>query len=447
LGFWISQGGLPAMASKPEKGGPEPDGAPGVEGLAQSLERLVVAQVLAVVPGSPLGVEDGHAVDGLQGREGAVVQRLGRAAFDEVVDGYLTVDQVNQLALDGAVAHGLDRPGPFLLGKVDTAAVTLVAAFAVPGQDRIVAEAVEPAADERVAGLELVIEEFEGEIAVEGLDPEREAAELHGEGVDVDAVEAALDDVAFQDRPQARLEALVVGPARQRLLDELPVRRPSFRQRDQRLVALGGDAAVMVQAGVESFGQEAKARDQERARAHRRVADLERQNLLGLLRRPLRRRRVLVRVAASQRRIGGQRAQGPVHRRHRERRPRVERSRALARTAPAYQEPFPRKDRAGDQRSGGGIELRLVPLDRVLLLRRRLPDQLPRRDGTPRPALRLLLGAPPRIVAVVAGLGRLDLARIRLARFLVARVIIRIAGIFVRFLLRLLLRLGTLDHP
>ena len=65
---------------------------------------------------------------------------------------------------------------------------------------------VEPASDERVAGLHLVIEEAKGQTRVHGLDPEGKTAELNGELVEIDAVEAALDYVPAEVGAQIIIE-------------------------------------------------------------------------------------------------------------------------------------------------------------------------------------------------------------------------------------------------
>ena len=140
-----------------------------------------------------------------------------------------------QIGREPLLDEGLDGLGPRFLGEVDAVGVALVAALAVlPGHDRVVLELVEPGADEAVAALDLVVEEGEGQRPVHRLDPEREAAELHGQRIEVHAVDAALDDVAAQDRLQSRLEGVIVRAAGQRVPGrELLVvgRRTSMRAR------------------------------------------------------------------------------------------------------------------------------------------------------------------------------------------------------------------------
>jgi hypothetical protein len=81
--------------------------------------------------------------------------------------------------------------------------VVLVPAFPMPGHDGVVLEGIEPGSDEAVAAAELVIEEGEGQRGVHGFDPEGEAGQLDGEGVEIDPVEAVLDDEALQPGAEA----------------------------------------------------------------------------------------------------------------------------------------------------------------------------------------------------------------------------------------------------
>ena len=101
--------------------------------------------------------------------------------------------------------------------EVDAVGVVLVASLALPGHRRVVQELVEPGADQAVAALDLVIQERQRQRAVERFDPQRQPAELDGQRVEVDSVDAAFDNVAAQNGLGARLEVVVIGPARQRL--------------------------------------------------------------------------------------------------------------------------------------------------------------------------------------------------------------------------------------
>ena len=102
--------------------------------------------------------------------------------------------------------------------------VAPVAAVPVlPGHRRVVPKPVEPRTDQRVAALHLVVEEAERQGAVHGLDPERQATQLHRERVEIHGVDATLHHVAAQHRLQARLEAFVVGRAGDQLVGEAEI--------------------------------------------------------------------------------------------------------------------------------------------------------------------------------------------------------------------------------
>ena len=135
-------------------------------------------------------------------------------------------------------------------------------------------EGVEPRADEAVAALDLVIEEREGQVPVHGLDPERQTAQLDGQRIEIDAVDAALDDVPAEDGLEAGLERIVGRTAREQLVAEQllgcvacdDASRLTIEQPDDRAVAGVGDAAVMMERGVERLGEKPQRRDRECSR-------------------------------------------------------------------------------------------------------------------------------------------------------------------------------------
>ena len=88
-------------------------------------------------------------------------------------------------------------------------------------------ELVEPRSDQRVSAFDLVVEEPERKGAVHGLDPKREAAELHRQGVQVHGVDAAFHDVTAQHCLEARLEAIVLRRAGDQLIAETRYARSS----------------------------------------------------------------------------------------------------------------------------------------------------------------------------------------------------------------------------
>ena len=61
-------------------------------------------------------------------------------------------------------------------------------------------ELVEPRTDQRVAAFDFVVQEAERQRPVHRLDPERQPAELDGQRIEVDSVDAPFHDVTAQDR-------------------------------------------------------------------------------------------------------------------------------------------------------------------------------------------------------------------------------------------------------
>ena len=376
-------------------GGPEPAGAPEVHRLLERAPLRRAEQFLAVEAGALGGVPHGQAVHALQAALGLAVGggRLFEQVFVEQGGAFQRVAQVRgQFALD----PGLDRLRPLALPVVDAVRVGPVAGLAVlPGHRGVVPELVEPGAHERVAAADLVVEEGEGEVPVHRLYPQRELAEGDGERVEVDAEDAALDDVAPQDGAQARLEVggggragdeLVAGvfgggggggrfglvASRHRVWCRPEGRRTGTRriggwgvgqaeQADERAVTLLFDAAVVAHGGVERVGEEAERRQREAAGAAGRVADLEAQDVLGRLGRPAGGRRVGVGFAAfAAGRVVGERAQGALHGGHGETGPGVEAAGTLAGAAPADEVPLAGEDDAADEAGGALAEVFLV---------------------------------------------------------------------------------------
>jgi hypothetical protein len=122
-----------------------------------------------------------------------------------------------------------------------------------------VEELVEPCSDESVAAFDFVIEEGEGEVAVHGFDPEGESAEFDGEWIEVNAVDAAFDDVPFEDGFESWFEAGVIGFAGDHFLSECCdvfwVLLGWSEEADDGPIADVGDAAVVVDGGVEGIGE------------------------------------------------------------------------------------------------------------------------------------------------------------------------------------------------
>ena len=76
--------------------------------------------------------------------------------------------------------------------------VLAVATFPFPSLERVILNSVQPAADQRIAHLDLVVEEGEGQVGIEGFDPQRHTGQFNGQRVDVHAVDAPLDHMPPQ---------------------------------------------------------------------------------------------------------------------------------------------------------------------------------------------------------------------------------------------------------
>ena len=214
--------------------------------------------------------------------------------------------------------------------------VACIAAVAIPGHGRIVLKTVEPASDERVAGLHLVIEEAKGQTRVHGLDPEGKTAELDGELIEIDAVEAALDNVPAEIGAQIVVEVGIADGLGDGLVAQLGCGLP-VREADDNASWIRLQAFVVVQAFDQRFCQEPKRGKEKRARAARRVTDLERQNFF-------RRARHVALVS--------QFAKSAARDRARKLGTGVKGAGAFSGIAFADQIPFARKDRARHQSSG-----------------------------------------------------------------------------------------------
>ena len=226
-------------------------------------------------------------------------------------------------------------------------------------------ELIEPRAEQRVAALDLVVEEAERQRAVHRFDPQRQPAQFDGQRIEVDGVDAALHHVAAQHRLEARLEVVVLRPAGDQLVDQpLGCGAPlvgDAEQPHQGARAVGPDAVVVLQRGVQRVGEEAQRGQREGAGPAGGIADRQRQDLFRRLRRPARRRRGRVGSAVrAGRRCVRQRAQGALHGGHGQAGPGVEAAGTLARAAPAHQVPLAGQHHAGDQPAGGPPQLPLV---------------------------------------------------------------------------------------
>ena len=294
-------------------------------------------------------------------RGGRLLQQVFRkegAAFQEAL----------QVGREPLLDERLERRAAGALGVVHAVRVVPVAAVAVlPGHHRVVPELIEPRAEQRVAALDLVVEEAERQRAVHGFDPQRQPAQLDRQRIEVDGVDAALHHVAAQHRLEARLEVVILRPAGDQFVDQqlgggAPVGMVvDAEQPHQGAFAVGPDAVVVLQRGVQRVGEEAQRGQREGAGPAGGIADRQLQDLFRRLRRPARRGRGRVGSAAGAgRRIVRQRAQGALHGGYGEAGPGVEAAGTLARAAPAHQIPLAGQHHAGDQPAGGPPQLPLV---------------------------------------------------------------------------------------
>ena len=246
--------------------------------------------------------------------------------------------------------------------------VLAVAAFPLPRLERVVLHPIQPAADQRVADLDLVVEERERQFGVERFDPERHTGQFHRQRVDVHAVDAPLDNVPPQqglDPLGKRVASLrVVRRERDQFLLCLPGPQTPVGQRE--FLGLLGviQVSVVAERLVECVGQVVQSGDEERRTSTRRVADLEPQDRL----------RLLGRERAVSRLVIAKRLQGPVDRGHRQLRAGVERARPLAGVPRPHEVELAGGDHPLDQPVRFGLDPVLV-LAVGLLLARCLPTR------------------------------------------------------------------------
>src|ERR1019366_2943760 len=187
--------------------GPEPDGTPCIECIPEMTIGRSWPEVFLILQAPLLIVIDWHGMQLLKHTDQLILcPRRRELLFKERKgDHTSSANQLHELGLN-LVFVLLDGISPFIAPwpfrrvpeVVDKLLPVLVAAVAVPGHGRIILKAIEPAADQGIAALQLVIEEAEREARVHGFDPKREAAKFNGQRIHIDAIQAALHNMATE---------------------------------------------------------------------------------------------------------------------------------------------------------------------------------------------------------------------------------------------------------
>ena len=235
-------------------GGPEPESAPQIEGGLQSLE-LGTGQQLIVLFGTLVDLRDAESVDFPQRLLGVVMDRLHRRQIGRVHRLELTAVDVALQILTDRLCEFTDGFGPCFLLEVNSVGVVLVATLARPRHHRVMQELVKPCSDQTVAAADFVVEKRQRQVAVERFDPQRQPAQLDGQRVQIDAVDAAFDDVPPQCCPDTWLEIVIVRPARQRLAGQGFMVLVCINQIEHGTARMFANPVVNDQRFVQSSGQ------------------------------------------------------------------------------------------------------------------------------------------------------------------------------------------------
>lgn len=222
-------------------GRPEPHRTPFVHGPLERLKRLARFDVPPIVGFLFVRVIDRQLVQFLELCAGLGHDLIGcgvALAKQEPLALELAFNDLPHLLLDKPIS----RPPVSLLlafqerlDPLGPGTFLAVAALALPGRQRIVQHAVQPAADQRVADLDLVVEERERQFGVERFHPQRYTGKLDGQRVNVHAVDAALHNMPPQEGLDPIFKGMaplgVVGRKRHQFLVHLAGARASVRQR------------------------------------------------------------------------------------------------------------------------------------------------------------------------------------------------------------------------
>jgi hypothetical protein len=186
---------------------PEPDGTPLVHGAPQRLDGVAARDVLAVEVFLQLGLVNGNLVQGVVMLPRLFDDRCDCASrvAEQIASAAAHIETLAQIlaqfTLDDAVARApvadllaLEKRGD----QVRFRPLVAVTRLALPGLGGILFDPIQPAADQRIADLDLVIQERERQVAIQRFDPQRDAGEFDRQRVDVHAVDAAFDHVTAQ---------------------------------------------------------------------------------------------------------------------------------------------------------------------------------------------------------------------------------------------------------
>src|ERR1035437_3439318 len=356
---------------------PEPDGAPCVESRTKLAIGGAASKMLLIDPPALLGLVNRQVMNLLENANEVIVYADGRKLRLEEFEGFRApgADELHQLG-PNLLFPILDGVGPFVafLGiplfpvVINELLSILVAAIAVPSHGGVVLKPVEPATDERVAGLHLVIEEAEGQARIHGLNPEGKTGEFDGKLIQVDAIKAALYNVAAEVGAQVVVEVWIADGLGDCFIGQLG-RGLCIREPNNNAGWIRHEPLVVVQAFHRCVGQESQRRQKKGAGATGRVTNLDGQDLFRLTRR-------IAFVGQFSKSAAGDWA--------RKLGTSVESTGALSGVTFADQIPLTREDGAGHKAPGGLVDILVIG---ALFLRRRLAFRLlDQFGGLPGPA-------------------------------------------------------------
>jgi hypothetical protein len=229
-----------------------------------------------------------------------------------------------------------------------------------------------------------VIQEAEGQAGIHGFDPEGKARKFDRKLIQVDAIQAALYNVAAEVGAQVVIEVWIAEGLGDGLIGQ-PGYGLSVREPDDDAGWIRHEPLVVVQAFHQCVGQESQCRQKKGAGATGRITDLEGQDLFRLTRR-------IPFVGQLSKSAAGDWA--------RKLRTSVESTGALSGVTFADQIPLTREDGAGHKAPGGLVEIVVIG---ALFLWRRLAFRLLDQFGGFRRTARPRVDALPLLLPVLRG--------------------------------------------